>query len=281
MVMRKIVAVRLHGQGMVKYADASDFILEKGQGLVVETSQGLEYGICSGLPREVGTDFISEEDILPILRLANEEDERAYARNLRDEKEALVLCREQIAKHELDMCLVGVEYTLDRSRLTFYFTADGRIDFRELVKDLATTFRTRIELRQIGVRDEACIKGGLGVCGRELCCASFMREFHPVSIRMAKEQNLSMNPNKISGACGRLLCCLHYEEEAYKDAKKRLPAKGAFVRTSAGRGTVQEVDILKERVKVRLEGEVENLLIVHVSELDVIKKERRPGQDEG
>lgn len=279
--MRKIVAVRLHGQGMVKYADASDFIIEKGQGLVVETSQGLEYGICSGLPREVGTDFISEEDILPILRLANEEDERAYARNLRDEKEALVLCREQIAKHELDMCLVGVEYTLDRSRLTFYFTADGRIDFRELVKDLATTFRTRIELRQIGVRDEACIKGGLGVCGRELCCATFMREFHPVSIRMAKEQNLSMNPNKISGACGRLLCCLHYEEEAYKDAKKRLPAKGAFVRTSAGRGTVQEVDILKERVKVRLEGEVENLLIVHVSELDVIKKERRPGQDEG
>ncbi len=281
MVMRKIVAVRLHGQGMVKYADASDFNIEKGQGLVLETSQGLEYGICSGLPREVGSDFISEEELLPIVRLASEEDEKAYARNLRDEKEALLVCREQITKHELDMCLVGVEYTLDRSRLTFYFTADGRIDFRELVKDLATIFRTRIELRQIGVRDEACIKGGLGVCGRELCCASFMREFYPVSIRMAKEQNLSMNPNKISGACGRLLCCLHYEEEAYKDARKRLPAKGAFVRTPAGRGTVQEVDILRERVKVRLEGEIENLLVVHVSELDLIKKEKRQGQDEG
>lgn len=274
--MTKVIAVRMQGRGKIYYCTFDDLPVAKDLAVVVETDQGPELALCTGLPGDVSDEFAEEKEFFPIIRLAEEEDLVKFTENREAAAEAYDLCKLEIAKHELPMVLVEAEYNLDRSRLLFYFTADGRVDFRLLVRDLAATFRTRIELRQIGVRDEASLLGGLGICGRELCCASFLDDFHPVSIKMAKDQNLSMNPAKISGACGRLLCCLRYEEEAYKDANKRLPRQGDQVRTSQGRGIVEQVNLLKETLRVRLEdSENSDVLILPAAEVEVLSK-RKP-----
>ena len=272
--MPKLISVRLHGRGKIRYFDPGAYDLKSGSAVIVQTDQGLELGLCTGMITEVGEDSPLAEDLQGILREASEEDWAQYQENLELEKEAFAICQQEIERHELPMKLVAAEYVLDRRRLIFYFTADGRVDFRLLVKDLASAFCTRIELRQIGVRDEACLKGGLGMCGRCLCCASYMQDFYPVSIKMAKEQNLSMNPAKISGACGRLLCCLRYEEAAYADANKRLPKRGDQVDTPKGKGVVQEVNLLKESLRVRLESEGEEgeSLIFPAAEVRRIKR---------
>jgi cell fate regulator YaaT (PSP1 superfamily) len=216
----------------------------------------------------------------PVLRLADHEDLKRYEEKKKREKEAFVLCQEKVASRGLKMNLVDAEYSFDGKKLVFYFTADGRVDFRELVKDLAAVFRTRIELRQIGVRDQAKMVGGLGLCGRELCCCAFLNDFVPVSIKMAKEQGLSMNPTKISGACGRLMCCLKYEQEAYEDAHSRLPKQGDVVMIAAGRGTVVSVDLLREKVTVRLDNEDEpDLVTVPGEEAEILSnKGKKPQQ---
>lgn len=249
----RIMPVRIAAWSRPQPCLCEDLDPVSGDTVVLETSQGEEYGVCCGMLSEIDEESLPQEDLPSILRFADETDRQHYLENLKEEKKALRICREKVEEHKLSMVLTEAHYLLDRRRLIFYFTADGRIDFRELVKDLASIFRMRIELRQIGVRDEARMKGGLGICGRELCCSSFLRDFQPVSIKMAKEQNLSMNPSKISGLCGRLLCCLKYEEEAYEDALRRLPKVGDWVKTPAGSGEVAAVDLLKERVSVRFE----------------------------
>lgn len=278
--MPKLISARLHGRGKITYFDPGDFDLKPGMAAVVQTEQGLELAIFTGIVRDLEEDNPLVQDLPGLLRLATEEDCAQYEENLRLEKEALAICQEQIARHELPMKLVAAEYVLDRRRLIFYFTADGRVDFRLLVKDLAAAFCTRIELRQIGVRDEACLKGGLGMCGRCLCCASYMQDFYPVSIKMAKEQNLSMNPAKISGACGRLLCCLRYEEGAYADANKRLPKRGEVVDTPQGRGVVQDVNLLKETIKVYLESEGEGGEAWEFPAAELTRLKRKTGKRE-
>lgn len=256
--MAKVISVRIHGRGKAYYFDPAGFSLQKGDEVVVETSQGTDIGFCTGELTELADEKI-EHELKPISRKATAEDLEIFSENLKVEKEAFELAKEKIQQHELDMRLVDVEIMLDNQRIIFYFTADGRIDFRELVKDLAAVYKTRIELRQIGVRDEARITGGLGICGRELCCCSFLQDFHPVSIKMAKQQNLAMNPAKISGACGRLLCCLQYEHEAYEDAHKRMPNPGQMVGTPVGEGKVTSVNMLREtaRVLVNVDGDTE------------------------
>ncbi len=236
--MAKVISVRIHGRGKAYYFDPVGIPLKKGDEVIVETSQGIDLGFCTGEITEL-TDEKIEHELKPILRKADQEDLHFFSENLKMEKD--------------------VECMLDRQRIVFYFTADGRVDFRELVKELAAVYKTRIELRQIGVRDEARITGGLGVCGRELCCCSFLQDFYPVSIKMAKQQNLAMNPTKISGACGRLLCCLQYEHAAYEDAHKRMPNPGQMVGTPVGEGKVTSVNILREtaRVLVNIDGETE------------------------
>lgn len=250
--MAKVISVRIHGRGKAYYFDPVDFQLEKGDEVVIETSQGLDLGFCTGSITELDDNKIKRE-LKPVIRPANQVDLDIFSENLKLEKEAFDYAQARIKAHDLAMHLVDVECMLDNQRIIFYFTADGRIDFRELVKDLAGTFRTRIELRQIGVRDEARLTGGLGICGRELCCCSFLQDFYPVSIKMAKQQNLAMNPSKISGACGRLLCCLQYEYNAYADAKKRMPYPGQLVNTPFGRGKVTSVNMLRETARVLLE----------------------------
>lgn len=248
--MKVIIGVRFRQAGKVYYFDPGKEILERGQHVIVETAKGVEIGTVVLPNREMA----EEKIIAPlkgILRVATAEDEETERANREKENEAFRICLEKIAKHKLDMKLIEAEYTFDNNKLLFYFTADGRIDFRELVKDLAGVFRTRIELRQIGVRDETKIRGGIGICGRSLCCHSYLSEFVPVSIKMAKEQNLSLNPTKISGVCGRLMCCLKNEEEAYEDLNSRLPNVGSRVKTPDGLyGEVQSVNVLKQRVKV-------------------------------
>ncbi|HZJ69246.1 MAG TPA: stage 0 sporulation family protein [Candidatus Eisenbacteria bacterium] len=250
--MVKVISVRMHGRGKAYYFDPLDFELAKGEEVVVETSQGVDLGFCSGEISTIDSSKL-EHDLKPILRKATDDDLITFAQNLKLEEEAYEIAREKIIHHELAMNLVDVECMLDNQRIVFYFTAEGRIDFRDLVKDLAGIFRTRIELRQIGVRDEARLLGGLGVCGRELCCGSFLQDFNPVSIKTAKEQNLAMNPTKISGACGRLLCCLQYEHDAYVDARKRMPNVGQTVDTSLGKGKITSVNILRETARVLVE----------------------------
>ncbi len=250
--MAKVVGVRFRNVGKIYYFNPKTYKIKVGDHVIVETARGVEYGKVVLAPRD-----IKEEDVVhplkEVIRVATKDDERE-ARNRRKEKEAFQICLEKIAKHKLEMKLIKVEYTFDNNKVLFYFTADGRIDFRELVKDLASVFKTRIELRQIGVRDEAKIMGGIGVCGRPLCCATYMPEFVPVSIKMAKEQNLSLNPTKISGVCGRLMCCLKNEEETYEELNKRLPGKGDTVITPDGlHGTVHSVNVLRQRVKVIVE----------------------------
>lgn len=248
--MKTIIGVSFRQAGKVYYFDPGDKQIERGQHVIVETAKGVEYGTVVLPNREMEEEKIVAP-LKKIIRVATERDEEAEQKNREMEKEAFGICLEKIADHGLEMKLIAAEYTFDNNKLLFYFTADGRVDFRELVKDLASVFRTRIELRQIGVRDETKICGGMGVCGRSLCCHSYLSEFAPVSIKMAKEQNLSLNPTKISGVCGRLMCCLKNEEEAYEELNSHLPNVGSRVKTLDGLiGEVQSVSVLKQRVKV-------------------------------
>jgi len=277
--MVTVIGVRFKKAGKIYYFSPSGLDIKKGEFVVVETARGVEFGECV-----IGIKEISEEDIVAplknVIRKAQPDDIQKNVENKEKEKEAFSLCLEKIKKHELNMKLIDVEYTFDNNKVIFYFTADGRVDFRELVKDLAAVFRTRIELRQIGVRDEAKMTGGLGPCGRTLCCSTFLGEFAPVSIKMAKEQNLSLNPTKISGICGRLMCCLNYEQETYEDIRKRLPKVGSIVETTYGRGEVIANSVVKESVKVKIkikDGEdiietvkIEELTLISGSYEDII-----------
>jgi Uncharacterized homolog of PSP1 len=248
--MIKVIGVRFRKAGKTYYFNPGDFEIQAGSYVIVETARGIEYGSVVIGSREVEEDKIVQP-LKPVLRLATEEDMIIEQENKIKEKEAYTVCLEKIRKHELEMKLIDAEYTFDRNKVLFYFTADGRIDFRDLVKDLASVFRTRIELRQIGVRDETKILGGIGICGRSLCCHSYLSEFVPVSIKMAKEQNLSLNPIKISGVCGRLMCCLKNEEETYEDLNSKLPNVGDRVTTKEGlKGEVQSLSVLRQLVKV-------------------------------
>ena len=251
--MIKIVGVRFRKAGKIYYFDPAGMEIETGTHVIVETARGIEFGTVMIPPREMEEDGVVQP-LKPVIRIATEADEITEQKNKEKEKEAFQICLEKIAKHKLEMKLVEAEYTFDNNKLLFYFTADGRIDFRELVKDLASVFRTRIELRQIGVRDETKILGGIGICGRPLCCSTYLSEFIPVSIKMAKEQNLSLNPTKISGVCGRLMCCLKNEEETYEYLNSRLPNVGDHVTTVEGlKGEVQSVSVLRQLVKVIVE----------------------------
>ena len=248
--MARVIGVRFRKAGKIYFFDPMDMEIENGEAVIVETARGIEYGRVVLGVKEVDDEKVVQP-LKPVLRVATEADEKQAETNRQKEKDAFRICLEKIAKHKLEMKLIDAEYTFDNNKVLFYFTADGRIDFRELVKDLAAVFKTRIELRQIGVRDEAKILGGIGICGRELCCHTFLSEFAPVSIKMAKEQNLSLNPIKISGVCGRLMCCLKNEEETYEYLNSRLPNVGDTVTTDDGmRGEVQTVSVLRQLVKV-------------------------------
>lgn len=248
--MTKVIGVRFRTAGKIYFFDPLDFQVERGGHVIVETARGIEFGTVVSAPKEVEDDKIVQP-LKPVLRIANQRDVEQEAGNKRKEKEAYKICLEKIREHGLEMKLIDAEYTFDNNKVLFYFTADGRIDFRELVKDLASVFKTRIELRQVGVRDETKIMGGIGICGRPLCCHTHLSEFIPVSIKMAKEQNLSLNPTKISGVCGRLMCCLKHEEETYEELNRRLPNTGDYVVTADGlKGEVQSVNVLRQRVKV-------------------------------
>ncbi len=269
--MVKVVGIRFKSAGKIYYFDPGEFVLNAGSKAIVETARGIECGEVV-----IGNKEIPDEEVVAplkkVIRKATEEDIEHVKENQNKEIEAFEICNRKIREHNLEMKLIDVEYTFDNNKVLFYFTADGRIDFRELVKDLAAIFKTRIELRQIGVRDESKMMGGIGICGRVLCCNSFLGEFHPVSIKMAKEQGLSLNPTKISGACGRLMCCLKYEQEAYEEILQRVPKEEAIVETPEGQGVVISVSLLKELVKVKLDkGNETDLKVYPISEIKVIK----------
>lgn len=248
--MIKVIGVRFRTAGKIYFFSPGKLEIKQGDNVIVETARGVEFGYVAAGPREVEEDNITLP-LKSVIRIATADDIRKEEKNREKEKEAFKICQEKIRKHGLEMKLIDAEYTFDNNKVLFYFTADGRIDFRELVKDLASVFRTRIELRQIGVRDETKIRGGIGICGRPLCCHTYLTEFAPVSIKMAKEQNLSLNPSKISGVCGRLMCCLTNEEETYEELNSRLPAVGDTVTTPEKlRGEVQSVNVLRQLVKV-------------------------------
>lgn len=273
--MPKVVGVRFHGVGKAYSFAPGDLDLHGDDIVVVETAQGVEIGVVTDQAREVEETKL-KSPLRPVLRLATEEDRFQYEENLEREDEGYRICRQRIDAHGLEMHLVDVECAFDRSRMIFYFTAEGRVDFRALVRDLAQTFRMRIELRQIGVRDEARMVGGLGVCGRPLCCATFLTDFVPVSIKMAKDQNLSMNPGKISGCCGRLMCCLKYEQEAYEVAKKRLPRQGATLQLPEGKAKVESVDVLKETFVCRFVEDAGESRLLTSEDYLALKNERKP-----
>ena len=280
--MVKIIGVRFRSAGKVYYFDVKEFELHIGDHVIVETARGPEFGVVSMRARTVADDMVAQP-LRSVIRVATKEDEEKRAELSAKEKEALKICREKIHKHNLEMKLVDAEYAFDENRILFYFTADGRIDFRDLVKDLASVFHTRIELRQIGVRDETRMLGGIGSCGRELCCATYLNDFAPVSIKMAKEQNLSLNPGKISGICGRLMCCLKNEEETYEFLNTRMPKLGAAATTADGRtGKVIELNVLRQRVRVLFEEddskEIENF---SVDELTFTPRKRREEGQQG
>ena len=268
--MTEIIGVRFKSGGKQYYFDPNGQAVAPGQGVIIETSRGLEYGECTQ-----GNTMVEDEAVVqplrPLVRLATEKDLDTVAKNREKEARAFSICQEKIAAHGLDMKLVEVEYNFEGNKILFFFTSEGRVDFRALVKDLAGVFHARIELRQIGVRDEAKMLGGLGICGKPFCCATFLDEFQPVSIKMAKTQNLSLNPTKISGTCGRLMCCLKYEQEAYEDALKRLPKNDSFVQTPDGPGNVSDVNVLKETVKVRLDEKPEAPRCYHNCEVCVLR----------
>ena len=258
--MIKIIGVRFRNAGKIYYFDPKKLPIKKGDHVIVETARGIEYGSVVADAREVTDDQVVQP-LKPVIRIANADDNARAQRNKEKEKEAFRICLEKIRKHKLEMKLIDTEYTFDNNKVLFYFTADGRIDFRELVKDLASVFKTRIELRQIGVRDETKVVGGVGICGRELCCHTFLSEFAPVSIKMAKEQNLSLNPTKISGVCGRLMCCLKNEEDTYEYLNSRLPGIGDRVIADDGlNGEVQSVNVLRQLVKVLVDVQDEKEL---------------------
>ena len=268
--MKKVISVRFKENGKSYYFDPGDAVIHTGEYVIVETARGVECGEVVQGVLELA-DAAVPKALKPITRMADSVDIRRMRQNREDEKRAYHTCQECIARHGLEMKLVEAEYTLDRSKIMFYFTADGRVDFRELVKDLAGIFHTRIELRQIGVRDEAKMLGGLGICGRPFCCSQFLDDFVPVSIKMAKTQNLSLNPTKISGTCGRLMCCLKYEQNAYEDAVRRCPKQDSFVATPDGLGNVSSVDILREQVLVRLDGQNESPKRYRTCEIHVLR----------
>lgn len=274
--MIKVVGIRFQRAGKIYYFDPLDYDLETAMHVIVETARGVEMGTVLIPPKEVDDDKVVQP-LKPVIRIATDDDEKVIEKNKEKEAEAYVICKEKIAKHGLDMKLVAAEYTFDNNKLLFYFTADGRIDFRELVKDLASVFRTRIELRQIGVRDETKMIGGIGICGRELCCRSYLTDFVPVSIKMAKEQNLSLNPTKISGVCGRLMCCLKNEQETYEYLNSRLPSVGDSVITPTGmHGEVSGVNVLRQLVKVVVDnGEEKELQEYAVDDLKFTPRRRR------
>ena len=277
--MTRIAGVRFRNGGKVYYFDPNGLELRGGTRVIVETSRGVECGYVVLGIRE-GDDSKVTQPLRPVLRIATVQDIQKEEANREKEKEAYKICRKKIAERGLEMKLIQAEYTFDGKKLLFYFTADGRVDFRELVKDLASVFRMRIELRQIGVRDETRLLGGIGVCGRPLCCASYLSEFAPVSIRMAKEQNLSLNPTKISGVCGRLMCCLKNEQETYEYLNKKLPGIGDLVQTAEGtQGEVQSVNVLRQTVRVLVEsGDDKEIEEYPVSEIDIRQKKRKGGK---
>lgn len=278
--MRKIVGIRFRTAGKVYYFDPLHFEINKGDHVIVETARGVEYGTAVSGIREIEEDKITQP-LKPVIRIATERDDKQQEENKGKEKEAFQICLEKIRKHNLEMKLIDTEYTFDNNKILFYFTADGRIDFRELVKDLAAVFKTRIELRQIGVRDETKVLGGIGICGRALCCHTFLSEFAPVSIKMAKEQNLSLNPTKISGVCGRLMCCLKNEEETYEELNRRLPNVGDFVTTEDGlKGEVHSVNVLRQLVKIVVENDDEKeIMEYHVDQLRFKRRHRKDKVD--
>ena len=274
--MAEIIGVRFKDAGKVYYFDPGTVKVKQDQAVIVETARGLECGMVSIVNKQV-----SEEEIVKplkkMVRVATSEDLLQMEANRKKEMEATEVCQKKIIEHNLDMKLVDVEYAFDNSKILFYFTADGRVDFRDLVKDLAGVFRTRIELRQIGVRDEAKMLGGLGICGRVFCCTSFLGDFQPVSIKMAKEQGLSLNPTKISGSCGRLMCCLKYEQEAYEDLIRHTPRVNSLVETADGRGMVVDVSLLSGMLKVRLEDGDTGVKSFHKSEVKLIRDKSGKG----
>ncbi len=278
--MKRIVGVRFKRLGKIYFFDPKWLEVQKGEYVIVDTAQGEEIAEVV-----VPNRMIEEEKIVSplkkVLRLASEKDLKHEKECRKKEREAFEFCNKKIKEHKLDMTLTDVEYKFDNSKILFYFTADGRVDFRELVKDLAATYKTRIELRQIGVRDEVKRIGGNGVCGRELCCCSFLRDFETVSIKMAKEQNLSLNPSKISGNCGRLMCCLKYEQEVYEEKLKRLPNVGAIVKTPDGKGEVDSVETLKEIIRVKFkDNDIYNYKKYKVEDIKVIKDALKEQQNE-
>lgn len=275
--MVEVIGVRFRTAGKIYFFDPKDFQVKMGQHVIVETSRGIEYGKVVSERRNIKEKYLSDE-LKPVIRIATEEDDEKAAKNRQKEKEAYKICLQKIKDHKLEMKLVATEYTFDNNKVLFYFTADGRVDFRELVKDLASVFRTRIELRQIGVRDEAKMLGGIGICGRELCCNTFLSEFAPVSIKMAKEQNLSLNPTKISGVCGRLMCCLKNEQETYEYLNSKLPKIGDLLKTNTGVvGEVQRVDVLRQKVKLIVEDENGDKEIQEYKIDDLIMKRKKTG----
>ncbi|MBR4874838.1 MAG: stage 0 sporulation family protein [Clostridia bacterium] len=279
--MVKVVGIRFKPVGKIYYFNPGDCKLSVVDGAVVETSRGVEYGEVVLVDKEVDEESFNMP-IKSILRKATHEDKEQVKENKKRTKEAFDICLEKIKENKLEMNLVDVEYTFDKSKILFYFTADGRVDFRQLVKDLASVFRTRIELRQIGVRDEAKLLGGLGICGRPLCCSRFLGDFEPVSIKMAKEQSLSLNPTKISGTCGRLMCCLKYEQDAYEDLLERTPNDGAVVDTPMGKGTVVSSHLLRGIVQVKLDSDNETVVNeFKVDDIVIIKNTSRARKEDG
>ena len=278
--MVKVIGVRFRNAGKIYYFAPGKYEIKSGQHVIVETARGIEYGYVVLGTREV-EDGKVVQPLKSVIRMATKEDEDVEEANKKKEKDAFKVCLEKIRKHNLEMKLIDVEYTFDNNKILFYFTADGRIDFRELVKDLAAVFKTRIELRQVGVRDETKIVGGIGICGRPLCCHSYLSEFIPVSIKMAKEQNLSLNPTKISGVCGRLMCCLKYEEDTYEELNGRLPNIGDYVTTDDGlKGEVHSVSILRQLVKVivTVNNDEKEIREYKVDQLKFRPKKRREKQ---
>ena len=275
----EVVDVQFRPGQKVYFFDPAGNTYQTGDHLIIETARGPEYGICAG-----GNHIISSKDVVAplrcVIRQATEADERTVVENRAKEKRAFEVCLQKIQDHQLDMQLVSAEYAFDGSKILFFFTADERVDFRELVKNLASTFHTRIELRQIGVRDKAKMVGGLGICGRPFCCASFLDDFQPVSIKMAKTQNLSLNPTKISGTCGRLMCCLKYEQDAYEDLLRTSPKVESFVDTPEGRGTVVEVDLLRQRVKVRMEDSPETISVFANEDIAILRSGKAKKNDQ-
>jgi len=275
----KVVSVKFNPHGKAYYFDPNGVELRMGDTLIVETSKGLDIGECA-----FGEHYVTDESIIPplrpVIRVATEEDLRIAAQNKEREKEAFAICKEKISAHGLDMKLVDVECGFEGNKILFFFTADGRVDFRDLVKDLAAVFRTRIELRQIGVRDETKMLGGLGICGRPYCCNQFLNDFQPVSTKMAKTQSMSLNPTKISGSCGRLMCCLRYEQDAYEDLVKKIPKIGAFVQTPFGYGNVTSTNVLRQKVKVSIDGGNEQeIKVLDADEVAIVPGGRpKPGE---